>query len=61
MRITLIGDVDNLDELFFFFQAEDGIRVHCVTGVQTFALPICLDVVVAGGSAIHAVVMDALA
>src|SRR5215204_7259562 len=20
---------------FFFFQAEDGIRVHCVTGVQT--------------------------
>src|SRR5438034_10600889 len=26
---------------FFFFQAEDGIRVHCVTGVQTCALPIC--------------------
>src|SRR5947207_8438068 len=25
---------------FFFFQAEDGIRVHCVTGVQTCALPI---------------------
>src|SRR5947207_6575630 len=24
----------------FFFQAEDGIRVHCVTGVQTCALPI---------------------
>src|SRR5215204_6889778 len=24
----------------FFFQAEDGIRVHCVTGVQTYALPI---------------------
>ena len=23
-----------------FFQAEDGIRVHCVTGVQTCALPI---------------------
>src|SRR5947207_14510703 len=23
-----------------FFQAEDGIRAHCVTGVQTCALPI---------------------
>src|SRR5438034_2446813 len=27
---------------FFFFQAEDGIRDHCVTGVQTCALPICV-------------------
>src|SRR5882672_5915644 len=26
--------------LDFFFQAEDGIRDHCVTGVQTCALPI---------------------
>src|SRR5260221_440645 len=25
---------------FFFSQAEDGIRDHCVTGVQTCALPI---------------------
>src|SRR5215204_3132004 len=25
---------------FFFFQAEDGIRDHCVTGVQACALPI---------------------
>src|SRR5690606_40603514 len=25
----------------FFFQAEDGIRVFHVTGVQTCALPIC--------------------
>src|SRR6202012_2042545 len=25
----------------FFFKAEDGIRDHCVTGVQTCALPIC--------------------
>src|SRR5260221_1633453 len=25
---------------FFFFQAEDGMRYHCVTGVQTCALPI---------------------
>src|SRR5215211_8366648 len=28
---------------FFFFQAEDGIRDHCVTGVQTCALPIYED------------------
>src|SRR5436190_19064704 len=28
---------------FFFFQAEDGIRDHCVTGVQTCALPICIQ------------------
>src|SRR5437588_11729318 len=27
----------------FFFQAEDGIRDHCVTGVQTCALPIYDD------------------
>src|SRR5260221_7464116 len=27
----------------FFFQAEDGIRDHCVTGVQTCALPIYKD------------------
>src|SRR5699024_11262219 len=29
---------------FFFFQAEDGIRVRNVTGVQTCALPISLGV-----------------
>src|SRR3989454_11870119 len=28
--------------LFFFFQAEDGIRDYKVTGVQTCALPICV-------------------
>src|SRR2546430_4226154 len=28
---------------FFFFQAEDGIRDLTVTGVQTCALPICLE------------------
>src|SRR5258708_24712045 len=28
--------------MFFFFQAEDGIRDDLVTGVQTCALPICL-------------------
>src|SRR5947207_11928291 len=31
---------DNLILRVFFFQAEDGIRDHCVTGVQTCALPI---------------------
>src|SRR3989441_13094944 len=30
---------------FFFFQAEDGIRDKLVTGVQTCALPICLELV----------------
>src|SRR5258708_15707849 len=29
--------------LFFFFQAEDGIRDDLVTGVQTCALPISLN------------------
>src|SRR6266516_7321264 len=38
--------------LFFFFQAEDGIRYRTVTGVQTCVLPICdrpLDAGRAGG------------
>ena len=29
--------------VFFFFQAEDGIRVRNVTGVQTCALPIYIS------------------
>src|SRR2546430_13627074 len=32
--------VDCIGSLFFFFQAEDGIRDLTVTGVQTCALPI---------------------
>src|SRR2546429_82273 len=32
------------DSVFFFFQAEDGIRDVAVTGVQTCALPICFRV-----------------
>src|SRR3989442_14113664 len=36
----LDDDVDSLVRLFFFFQAEDGIRDADVTGVQTCALPI---------------------
>src|SRR5256885_8839276 len=39
--------------LFFFFQAEDGIRDYKVTGVQTCALPICL-LVKGGGHAMAA-------
>src|SRR5256885_6522018 len=36
---------DDLARVFFFFQAEDGIRDYKVTGVQTCALPIsCLSV-----------------
>src|SRR5260221_5965291 len=39
------GDISDDRLFFFFFQAEDGIRDHCVTGVQTCALPIyrCLS------------------
>src|SRR5467141_5335954 len=36
---------------FFFFQAEDGIRVSSVTGVQTCALPISLGAPAVGLSA----------
>src|SRR5437588_9190695 len=38
---------------FFFFQAEDGIRDHCVTGVQTCALPICMDLIHLDAGAFH--------
>src|SRR5207253_5180018 len=34
------GFRDSLFSQYFFFQAEDGIRVGHVTGVQTCALPI---------------------
>ena len=41
---VLVDDVDDdLFFLFFFFQAEDGIRDYKVTGVQTCALPIFLQ------------------
>src|SRR5256886_15874385 len=39
MHILIVGQL--VWELFFFFQAEDGIRDLTVTGVQTCALPIC--------------------
>src|SRR5476649_2961159 len=37
--------------IFFFFQAEDGIRAHCVTGVQTCALPILAAALAGSGIA----------
>ena len=39
-----MAEVDAVEMLFFFFQAEDGIRDTSVTGVQTCALPICRPV-----------------
>src|SRR5256885_10194497 len=33
--------MERASRVFFFFQAEDGIRDYKVTGVQTCALPIC--------------------
>src|SRR5688572_30924462 len=36
---------------FFFFQAEDGIRDLTVTGVQTCALPISIDIEPVGAAA----------
>ena len=36
------GDGGVVCAVFFFFQAEDGIRDRLVTGVQTCALPILI-------------------
>src|SRR5438034_5597178 len=49
--------------VLFFFQAEDGIRDHCVTGVQTCALPIYRTAMILGGSGLvgHAVARRLLA
>src|SRR5438034_11531398 len=53
--------------MLFFFQAEDGIRDHCVTGVQTCALPILeladRTVMLLGGSGLvgHAMARRVLA
>src|SRR5215211_7388195 len=38
---SVVGEIERLtNEALVFLQAEDGIRDHCVTGVQTCALPI---------------------
>src|SRR5256886_9268827 len=39
LSMRMVSPMRNL--MFFFFQAEDGIRDLTVTGVQTCALPIC--------------------
>src|SRR5438132_70727 len=40
-RVVVLKLADRLHNMrIFSFQAEDGIRDHCVTGVQTCALPI---------------------
>src|SRR5256885_10105277 len=41
----------SLSNVFFFFQAEDGIRDYKVTGVQTCALPISRTKTAACGAA----------
>src|SRR6266702_3812572 len=43
--------------IFFFFQAEDGIRDGHVTGVQTCALPICRHLTGNAGVALFAAVL----
>src|SRR2546428_8082055 len=42
--ITVYSTLHTEEFLFFFFQAEDGIRDLIVTGVQTCALPISTTV-----------------
>src|SRR5205823_12051014 len=39
-HLRVILSLEYFKNRFFFFQAEDGIRVKLVTGVQTCALPI---------------------
>src|SRR2546425_9097339 len=52
-RILLLA-VCLLSYVFFFFQAEDGIRDKLVTGVQTCALPISRGVWPRGGGGARA-------
>src|SRR5476649_1556071 len=55
LTTTGAPQIKGVGAAFFFFQAEDSIRVHCVTGVQTCALPICEAGRVAGATAAGAV------
>src|SRR3712207_7618254 len=43
----MINEYKSSCDIFFFFQAEDGIRDIGVTGVQTCALPILADEAIA--------------
>src|SRR5256885_13817204 len=49
MFIDVMIDGEIRVGLFFFFQAEDGIRDYKVTGVQTCALPILLKILLENG------------
>src|SRR5206468_4793895 len=49
MEMMIVSICKNLTFIFFFFQAEDGIRDLIVTGVQTCALPIFDRSAVGGG------------
>src|SRR6266536_3826007 len=40
MLLSIVTKITKRSQIFFFFQAEDGIRAPLVTGVQTCALPI---------------------
>src|SRR5256885_12496844 len=48
IEAIVVSELDAILCLFFFFQAEDGIRDYKVTGVQTCALPIFGEVVALG-------------
>src|SRR5215510_8530056 len=50
VRISSRARLRSCMTLFFFFQAEDGIRDGHVTGVQTCALPICACVLCYAGT-----------
>src|SRR6266436_4612517 len=43
MSETVFANVPEVEDIDFFFQAEDGIRDVAVTGVQTCALPILAE------------------
>src|SRR5205823_7792910 len=52
-RVNVQLTADGALRIFFFFQAEDGIRDKLVTGVQTCALPICTWSRFAAGHCAH--------
>src|SRR6266849_7409567 len=51
--LVLVQVLDLRGYIYFFFQAEDGIRDPRVTGVQTCALPICREVTYQGHKAVQ--------
>src|SRR2546423_8265831 len=55
--ITFLQRKRLVNLFFFFFQAEDGIRDKLVTGVQTCALPIWVDLAHPPGDRVLAVLV----